>query len=68
MPWPAHLAKTKTYLVEAMRIMKLHGRMRCEPRPGVEGGHRITIVIDVPPPEEPGSDRARKREAGLKRG
>jgi hypothetical protein len=60
--WPAHLAKTRKYLLEAMKIMSLHGRMRCEPKPGTaDGSMRITIVIDVPPPAEPGSDRARKK-------
>lgn len=67
MPWPPHLAKTKKYLVEAMKIMRLHGRMRCEPKPGIEGGHTITIVIDVPPPDAPKSTRDEKREADQKR-
>lgn len=60
--WPPHLNKTQEYLREAMRLMKLHGRMRCDPKPGIEGGWTITITIDVPPLPEPGSDRARKKE------
>lgn len=44
--------------------MRLHGKMRCEPMPGTtDGSMRITIVIDVPPPAEPGSNRALKRDA-----
>lgn len=68
MPWPPHLTKTKKYLVEAMKIMGLHGRMRCEPMPGaIDGSMRITITIDVPPPQGPGSHRALKRDADQSR-
>jgi len=61
-PWPPHLLRVRKYLIEAMRIMHLHGRMRCEPKPGINGGHTITIVIDVPAPDAPRSVRDEKRE------
>jgi len=45
-----------------MKIMRLHGKMRYEPMPGTtDGSMRVTIVIDVPPPWEAGSNRALNR-------
>lgn len=68
-PWPPHLTRTKHYLVEAMKLITLHGRMRCEKKPGALGEeYRITIVIDVPAPDELLSDRARRREHERTRG
>jgi len=64
MPWPPHLTRIRLLLLESFKLIKLHGRMTAKPKPGtIDGTYRITIVIDVPPPDEPGSARALKRES-----
>jgi hypothetical protein len=49
-------------LLEAMKLIGVHGKMSCARKPGAIGDeYRITIVIDVPERDRPTSARDRKR-------